>query len=743
MTEYTNITDFSTEGLNLGKDQKVMSYLHGLSDFWVYMFDDASKINILMEANSVVASDVYNKLLQLTSGISLEDISILTNSQIKLVLISDENNPVLSVGVSTPTIGRVNGKVETYYIPSDTKLKYARNLANRAFLPTSLLENEADFYIDPDLSQISFAKPISDFGFPFRVLPSGAKQYAIWAIDAKIDDDMIYTHYARLIGINPTTSTEMFKSFVYGMYYLFVNGPNIDTLRKGLNITLGIPLARDTETVLEIQKYLNTDQYIVVTDLNSYVVPYGLSPTVNVGDVLQSGDEISTWVEVKDYNKDGEWWINFMIPSNLLPSVPASVPGVGGSDPVSAESTPNRYATAGSYADWIMRNYLKKHTFLVNIKTLSFKNIQAFEELSKIINQVKPAHTTPIYVWTLPISEDTLTLVDSLSMQRQMPKEEHITEGMYRFVRDSTFPLPRNLPLFIRMSGPSRLDPLIGRDANINGTSRKFRGGNVTGFLSPQKKFSTLSDNDIAWNKTFRTRGHEQFITRRGKLDFKRNFGSVIAGTIRTNPFRAQYPDVRLVYLYTTTLLDLSQKFNFVNATIPDEYIFDLFKPTYVIDSIDDLPIDESVKTEYSLILSANFDYLFKPGAYSRFLSPFFPVDSKIGYCPLVTDIKSGDYMVFTRIGDGGYGVFWATSNYNVETVPYIQHTVSDPLTMTITGKMTRGMAPHGSPAYMLRSYDDTVSYNTGNAPVYSDAYNPSITRTRGDKTLVTVKSWK
>lgn len=742
MAEYTNITDFSTEGLNLGKDQKVMSYLHGLSDFWVYMFDDASKINTLMEANSVVASDTYNKLLQLTSGISLEDISILTNSQIKLVLISDENNSITSEGVATPTTGRVNGKVETYYIPPDTKLKYARNLANRAFLPTSLLENEADFYIDPDLSQISFAKPLSDFGFPFRILPSGAKQYAIWAVDAKVDDEMIYTYYAKLIGINPTTSTEMFKSFVYGMYYLFVNGPDIDTLRKGLNITLGIPLSRDIETVIEIQKYLNTDQYIVVTDLNSYVIPYGLSPTVEIGDVLQSGDEISTWVEVKDYNKDGEWWINFMIPSNIMPDVPSSVPGTGGSDPISAETTPNRYATKGSYADWLMRNYLKKHTFLVNIKTISFKNIQAFEELSKIINEVKPAHTTPIYVWTLPISEDVLTMVDSLVMQRHLPREEHITEGMYRFTRDSTFPLPRGLPLFIRMSGPSRLDSLLGRDANINGTSRKFRGGNVTGFLSPQKKFSTLSDGDVAWNKTFRTRGHEQFVTRRGKLDFKRDFGSATAGTIRTNPFRAQYPEVRLVYLYTTTLLDLTQKFNSVNATIPNKYIFDLFKPTYVMDSIDDFPINESSQTEFSTVMSANLNYLFKPGYYSRFLSPFFPADSQISYCPDIGDIRPGDYMVFTRIGDGGYGVFWATSNYTVDTLPYIAHTVSDPLTITITGKMTRGMAAHGSPAYMLRSYDDAVSYNTSNAPIYSDAYNTSVPRTRGNQTLVTVKAW-
>jgi len=121
---------------------------------------------------------------------------------------------------------------------------------------------------------------------------------------------------------------------------------------------------------------------------------------VAVDDVLSVGDEIAVWVEVKDYQNDGDWWINFMIPSHVLPNIPTDIP------------ERNRYATEGSYADYLMRNYLKKHTFLVNVKTVSFKNIQSFEQLSKIIADVKPSYTTPIYVWTVPTSDEILALND-------------------------------------------------------------------------------------------------------------------------------------------------------------------------------------------------------------------------------------------------------------------------------------------------------------------------------------------
>ena len=486
MSEYTHLAEFSDEGLNIGKDHKVLTYLHGLSDFWSFIFEDASKINLALEANTVQASDIFNKFLQLTSVISLEEISTLTNHQLKMVMISTDN--------------AVKDQVETYYFPSDTPIKVARCMANRPFMPTVKLEEGADYYIDEENNSISFSRPLATMGFPFRSTATGGKEYALWAVDGRMDDELIYNHYAKLIHIDPASSSTNFKNFVYGLYYLYVNGPNLATLRKGLNITLGIPLARDSEEVLEIRKYLNTDQYLVITDFNSYVIPYGLEPTVAVGDKLSTGDEIAVWVEVKDYIHDGEWWLNFMLPSHIPPDVPTDLP------------TRNRYATSGSYADWLMKNYLKKHTFLVNVKTVSFKNIQSFEQLASIIKDVKPAYTAPIYVWTVPISDEILALTDDLlKLSKVISRCESLTDGTYRHERDSTIPLLRDCPHVMRISARMELDTQTGYSAEINGPARSFNTGYVSGFITPQIGIRALSAKEAAWDRTLRTRNQDQY----------------------------------------------------------------------------------------------------------------------------------------------------------------------------------------------------------------------------------------
>lgn len=742
MSTYNNLADFSSEGFNIGKDAKVMAYLHGLSDFWVFMFEDASKINMLMEANAVLASDVYNKFLQMTSILSLEDIYTLTNHQMKLVMISEDD--------------AVAGKVEVYSLPSDTPLKYSRCLVNRAFLPTTTLEVDTDFVIDQNTGQISFAQPLSGLGFPFRTLSTGKKQYALWAIDAKIDDQLIYDYYAKLINVDPTTSTDLFKGFIYGMYYLYVNGPHLDTVRRGLNLALGIPLARDSESVLEIRKYLNTDQWLVITDLNSYLIPYGLEPTVAIDDVLTPGQEIASWIEVKDWISDGDWWINFMLPAQLMPNVPTAVPGGSG---VNADSTPDRYMTQGSYADWLMRNYLKTHTFLVNVKTLSFKNIQNFEQLSSIIKQVKPSYTCPIYVWTVPVGVEPIQWLDTLTYSLVFHQCEILSEGINRFNRgNTTDPHTRgDCPTFIRMSVPAGLDSQSGYDANINGVETPFNGGTLTGFIAPQKGYRSLTDVEDGWNRTLRSRHNDQYLVRRSRLDYLRDGTRNDSDSgLTAYPLLRQFPDMRFVALHTTTLEDVKEKFAACNQPFVDQYIMPLLQPTYNIDMINTHAIDDSFQDDFFDFIMANFSYLFQKGSKGQYVGSNIPrVGSEYSFVPAVNQIYAGDFLAFTKIDNQICGAYWVTSNFNLDTQPYVRHESRDTLTVQVTGPANRGGALMGSPYYMTRSANSYISYNSDNAindlavndselpsatvnVTYNDALNASFPKDRSGRTLIT-----
>ena len=734
MTEYINLAEFSKEGLNIGKDQKVLSYLHGLSDFWVYMFEDASKVNLALESNAIQASDIYNKFLQLTSIINLEDISTLTNSQLKLIIL--------------PSDSTVPNSIETYYLPTTSPIKNAKCIANRPLLPTVLLEDQADFFIDPDLGTISFSRSLNGLGFPFRInSTTGAKEFALWFVDARVDDQLIYKHYAKLINIDPASSSSNFRNFVYGLYYLYVNGPNISTLRKGLNITLGIPLARDTEEVLEIRKYLNTDQYLVITDINSYIIPYGLEPTVAVGDILNTGDEIAVWVEVKDYTQDGDWWINFMIPHHILPNVPTDVP------------LRNRYATAGSYADYLMSNYLKKHTFLVNIKTVSFKNIQSFEQLSSIIKEVKPSHTTPIYVWTVPVPEELLVVTDdTLDISKIVSRCESLTDGIYSHERDSLTPLPRGCPHLTRMSVTMELDYMTGYSSEINGTPRSFNTGVVNGFIFPQRAYRELTAKEEAWERALRSRNQDQYRGRRGLIDRNRSHASSGNGK-GINPFTKDlFPGYRMVYLYTTTLEDAKLKFSFVGSTMPSDYLSTLFRPIFSTNLLNSHAINGAIEINYKTLITNNFDFFFKKTSSVGFLGPFFPKDSYKNFTPDPLDLTDDDFLAFTRIEDYGVGVFWITKNFQLETPAYWSREGVDPLQIKISGKMTRGMAPLGSPYYQLRAADVNIGYARSNTlnekeidgdltssttleVSYEDTLNPRFSADRSGRTLITSRT--
>lgn len=508
MSDLLNISDFSySKGLDLSKNQESFTYLYGLSDFWELLFQDTAVTNLMLEATSVQASDIYSKFLQLCTGISIADIGPDATSQLKLGIVSTnlnlptnvevlsgiwENNfctikldstinfsvgdtisitntqdvltyrvgnginvqPILQGGDSYTTFGSnwngtyvitsisLGGYI-TYYQPIipglytyggrvsvtsigietynlNDKVTGTRFIANRAFLPSIVLEENIDYVIYPDTQRVSFSKALSSYGFPSRVTTAGDIEYSLWFVDVRYDEDLIYEHYPVLLGLTPLPiSNQDYRNFLYGLYYIYTGGPSLSIIEKGINLILGVPLARNNELVLEVRPYLNTKQFIVITDLNSYVTPEGLPPAVGPGDILKVGDELSKWVEILDYHNAGSWWYNYgiEIPPELMPDVPIGgnrtvvqdiiYPGydVGNmfNSTVINEIGNNYPYVLTNYNQWLMENYLKYNTFLVkvNIIKTSFLAAQKFANINDLILKLKPSHTFPIYTYNI------------------------------------------------------------------------------------------------------------------------------------------------------------------------------------------------------------------------------------------------------------------------------------------------------------------------------------------------------
>ena len=736
-------SNFSTEGLPIGRDNVNMTYLYGLSDFFSVMFENTEVPNLLLEATSESASNIYNRFLQLTSSLSLLDIQTTIGSNIELVLIRNTDAVV--------------GELNTFYI--NKNIVSTRYAANKPLFPTTLLDSGVDFRIEtPDVGttgyKIVFSKSIDSFAFPTRTLLDGSKEYAVWFVDVELDEQMVYNYFGKLVGISPSVSTDMFKNFIYGLYYMYNQGPAISLIRKGLNLALGIPLAREVETVLDVRNYIDTEDYIVVTDKNKYVVPYGIYPSVTPGQTLAVSDEIAQWIEIKDWVEDGEWWINLFIPPSIIPEVPL--------DQI------DRHAIAGSSFDYLMREYLKKNTFLVNVKVTSFKNTQSFTQLADIINRVKPTYTQPIYVWTIPYLDETVAVDDSsLPQRRDYNRTEDLSTPIRLMVRNnlrtlnlpeynalgnSTFQgnglptnntvptevLTRGAPIFIRMNVPLRVSKLLG-DTSI---SMPIDGTTCTGMINSMNQYRGSLEVDSGWLDTLFYRGESTKRIKRSVMGFDRNRRTLYGVTAPKTVLSGFVPtDRRIIPMYVIDETHLAAKCLTMGIHLPGRniWVFDLLSGDNDT-SINGLAINSgNTAANYYNLLVNNFSTLFTRSDNETPKSSLLPdTGRRLWALTSPTDITSGDYIMAVRIMDDLIGLYYITNNNSLSAPTYDPITDIDRVGITINTPISRGLGTSTSPYYLLRGRG-ILNYNNVNSSAINEPLaSPTIDNLYSDDMNIT-----
>ena len=689
----SDVSSFSlTRGIDNSVDQKVMTYLYGLSDFWVSVFEDQAIINTTLQGQSLSASDIYNNFLQLTSTLSLADISTTTNSQLHLQTISD--------------LDLVPGSVATYYLTGNTVIS-SKYVANRPFLPTITLEQDVHFHIDTVANTVSFYKTLPQLGFPTRTTSTGVTEYSLWFVDARIDSQLIAKYYGDLLNITPETSTDQFRNLVYGYYYLYVNGPTLSDLKKGLNLVFGIPISREVETVLDIRFQQSSSQWLIITDQNTYFIPYGIPPTVAIGDILSAGQGLAEWVEIKDRVTNGEWWINLAIPETLLPFPPAGQ---------------SRYASAGSYADYVMREYLSQNSFLVRISMTSFQNVDLIRQIGSLIKEVKPSYTAPVYIWSIPSIVDKITLEEQIVIYRKFGISESIFPDARDFVRDSLRPYTRGQNPFTRFCGSQIADRVFGV-ANV--LPRPFNGGIVDGYIGTSKEFmrdgTYLEENkELGWLMAITCRENTNYIPRRSTI-IKMGRSTPVNNTIGVGKIGFSVPPTgyRRVFLYTISTADLVAKLLPLGKTLNTGGWIDTYNP--------------GLST-----LTTNFTTLFSRG--SGALPSFFPKSSYLSATVQSTDLVTGDSLQYIKVHDMYYGVFWITSNFTYVGIPYLSNMASEEFVMQTTGTPTRGQGILKGNYYLMRGGKTSVDPS----PLvvkYEDTVNTLQTSRRSNLTPMTVIS--
>lgn len=384
-----------------------LPYIYGLSDFWQVWFEDKEVLDRTMEATSYQLSEVYSKFLQLCSTISLSAIRETFHSDLRLLL----------VNTSAPLENQVAGSFPYAYLLEE-KVLGIRYLFNKPMFPTKTFEDGVHFRVENGVLYLT--KPIEQLGLATRkVLVDGVEynQFSVWASDVEIDEQLLWKYFGQFVRVGPSTSTRLFKDYIQGLFFLYSNGPSLDLLARGLNLALGIPLARDNETVLRIIQDPETGNWSIITANNSYTIPYQIAPVVEEGDELVVGQEVSWVAQVQDYKSQDSWWINLAIPRELLKDIPSNVPTT---------------AIKGSTFDYLMRKFLKYHTFLVQIDINADFDSASMTEMIRLVKDARPSYTFPVFVWRVPIEDDPLLEDDSeLSYSQKLDMVDTLLLGEY------------------------------------------------------------------------------------------------------------------------------------------------------------------------------------------------------------------------------------------------------------------------------------------------------------------------
>lgn len=677
-------------------------YMYGISDFWTNVFGDSELVEGILASETISLAEVYSNFLQRSAGISLDDIQKRYHTRIKLLLLSDSDS------VDPLDLTEFNLVDGTWS---------AERLMNRALLPTQTLNNGRDYEINTTNSTIKFNKPISEYKFPVRYTETGTPQYAIWMSDVEVDDKWINNSFGRLVEFDEEDSVFNYKQFLQGVYYLYANGPNKSNIERGVNLTMGMPYARATEEVLSITQDLTNRNHLVFTASQSYLLPYGTYPDLAVGDTLQEGQLLSSWIEVQDYYDNGEWWYNVYLPNEVLNGY--SSRDVGRCSP-------------GSVGDRMMQDFLKHHMFQVIITPQPDQTVKAFTTAQRLVNYAKPSYTFPIFVWKAILEDEPVNLVDDFKYEAQSYLDDTcIAPPSVRYMdrgasyEDPTDPKYR--PYFLRgkhwynrFQGSEYTATLLGYGdwPGNSGWTPEFQTigdkyGAYTGLL-----MGSRGDTNKPTSRGVISRGYRSYNTQGFDGDGNPR-PDIQSGITRTVVAADTFPlgdtvtfnDRNVVPLYLMTANEVVTKIRYVNPSFNING-----RAQYFLRSVDMFEHYDNIVTRTQNILeelSGDFNFPYANVGLNPKWSPY----AYQMYAPSVADIESDGKLFFQRVDDDTWTVGWlvdATKQvptmFPVEDADDLRAVYEYPVGVGADVKITRGMVEENQARFLLdRSRADGI----------------------------------
>jgi len=182
-------------------------------------------------------------------------------------------------------------------------------------------------YFDPTVEETLLSAPIlqdqvttpevylyegTDFevvgsAFQFKEPPASA----MWAEYSTYDEDVLYNNFGAHVGLGNEESSATYRSKVRGLYYAYYQGPTPSSIKAGVQILLGLPIAEEAGEVDSINEAYSGDYGELTIDGTGYLYPLLVGTSLVVGDEVKAFQPLCDGVQIKDYLSRPEWFIHF------------------------------------------------------------------------------------------------------------------------------------------------------------------------------------------------------------------------------------------------------------------------------------------------------------------------------------------------------------------------------------------------------------------------------------------------
>lgn len=279
-----------------------------LGSFWSDVFEGKQQVFDYMEGRAREAQQNLSIAKENQTSLNRYDIPVYHKEYVKRLTLVESSVVMAEITSSSINYGddasTSNNLYYAYEI--DNSIKAFSYASDKLLASSFLAVSGTDCYLDTANSYILFRdNPFDNTEVVRRyyydsVGTQTESEIDLWLFDVSVDRENVYTQYGYIVSVKDESS-ETYKKLIASTFDSLMFGPGELAFKRVVAAMTGVPVVEsDNETVVAI--FSDTRNLVIVTDVNVYKYKLGSTAIVEVGDVVDTGEQLVDTVKMYDFS---------------------------------------------------------------------------------------------------------------------------------------------------------------------------------------------------------------------------------------------------------------------------------------------------------------------------------------------------------------------------------------------------------------------------------------------------------